>query len=162
EGPGIPPGAVITAAEVAAMFTPPASLLPPPGSTPEHDPAPSTGHAGRTPDAGNASGAGGAAGAGQGCGPSSWGPQISVRPVLDLNEEHQVQGYTAGEVIKEHLQLRDRTCVFPHCTYTARACDCDHIEPWQTDEHGRPTGGPTCTCNLAPLRLSHESGVSGR
>src|SRR5699024_9848804 len=72
EGPGIPKGTVVTAAEVAAMFTPPADLFTPPD---------------RRAD-------------GSGCGSSSRGPQISVRPVLDLNEEHQVAGYVAGEVIK--------------------------------------------------------------
>src|SRR5699024_2886444 len=81
---------------------------------------------------------------------------ISVRPVIDLNEEHEVEGYVAGDVIKDYLMLRDRTCVFPNCNHTARACDADHIDPWQTDDHGRPIGGPTCTCNLAPLCRRHH------
>jgi hypothetical protein len=42
--------------------------------------------------------------------------------------------------------------VFPWCTRPARACDCDHIQPWRDDG----TGGDTCTCQLAPLCRTHH------
>ncbi|MPV49485.1 hypothetical protein GCG21_05605 [Pseudactinotalea sp. HY160] len=132
EGPGIPPGLVITAAEVAAMFTTP------------HDAA----------MPGRAGGSGAAHGPGGSGGP--WGPQVFVRPVIDLETEHEVAGYAAGDVIKDHLHLRDRTCVFPNCARPARACDADHIDPWKTDPQGDPVGGPTCTCNLASLCRRHH------
>src|SRR5699024_3224467 len=92
EGPGLPRGLVLTAADVAAMFNRP------------------TCHEGDEQ--------------------SQVRPRISVRPVIDLNEEHEVGGYVAGDVIKDHLMLRDRTCVFPGCNHTARTCDADHIDPW--------------------------------
>src|SRR5699024_3192600 len=57
---------------------------------------------------------------------------------------------------KDQLMLRDDTCVFPGCNHTARACDADHIDPWNTDDQGRPIGGPTCTCNMAALCRTHH------
>ncbi len=46
--------------------------------------------------------------------------------------------------------LRNRICVFPHCTRTARSADLDHIDPY---EHG----STTTSANLAPLcRLHHR------
>ncbi|MPV48645.1 hypothetical protein GCG21_01180 [Pseudactinotalea sp. HY160] len=134
EGPGIPTGLVISAAEIAAMFTTP------------HDAA--------TPDSAPVDGPRGSdrpRGTGE-----LWGPQIFVRPVIDLETEHEVAGYVAGDVIKDHLHLRDRTCVFPNCARPARACDADHIDPWKTDAQGDPVGGPTCTCNLASLCRRHH------
>ncbi|MPV51098.1 hypothetical protein GCG21_14010 [Pseudactinotalea sp. HY160] len=137
EGPGIPPGLVISAAEIAAMFTTP------------HGPA--------MPDSAPADGPRGPGGPGgpRGSG-GPWGPQIFVRPVIDLETEHEVAGYAAGDVIKDHLHLRDRTCVFPNCARPARACDADHIDSWKTDAQGDPVGGPTCTCNLASLCRRHH------
>ncbi|MPV51190.1 hypothetical protein GCG21_14485 [Pseudactinotalea sp. HY160] len=132
EGPGIPPGLVISAAEVAAMFTTPHGAAMP----------------ARAGGSGAAHGPGGSGG--------SWGPQIFVRPVIDLETEHEVAGYAAGDVIKDHLHLRDRTCVFPACARPARDCDADHIDPWKTDAQGDLTGGPTCTCNLASLCRRHH------
>ncbi|QGH70320.1 hypothetical protein [Pseudactinotalea sp. HY158] len=125
EGPGIPPGLVISAAEVAAMFTTPHDAATP-------DSAPVDGPRGSDTPRGTG-------------GP--WGPQIFVRPVIDLETEHEVAGYAAGDVIKDHLHLRDRTCVFPACARPARACDADHIDPWKTDPQGDP---PTCQAELRP------------
>ncbi|QGH68827.1 HNH endonuclease signature motif containing protein [Pseudactinotalea sp. HY158] len=134
EGPGTPPGLVVSAAEVAAMFTTPHGAATP-------DSAPVDGPRGSDRPRGTG-------------GP--WGPQIFVRPVIDLETEHEVAGYAAGDVIKDHLHLRDRTCVFPNCARPARACDADHIDPWKTDRQGDLTGGPTCTCNLASLCRRHH------
>ncbi|MCW2851967.1 MAG: putative endonuclease, partial [Nocardioides sp.] len=52
---------------------------------------------------------------------------------------------TTAEVVR----LRDRTCVFPHCTRPARACDLDHVI-------AHAAGGATCECNLAPLCRHHH------
>lgn len=50
---------------------------------------------------------------------------------------------------RELVEVRDPTCVHPHCHRPARRCDCDHITPF--DE-----GGVTCPCNLAPLCRHHH------
>src|SRR5215218_2771322 len=78
---------------------------------------------------------------------------VIVRPVLDLAGHQPVDSYEIPERIARQVKLRDHHCVFPHCTRPAEACDLDHLRPHADD-------GETCPCNLAPLRLSHES--SGR
>ena len=82
--------------------------------------------------------------------------QVTVKPVIDLADHVHVQAYEVPDRIAEPVALRDVTCVFPWCTRPARrlrpdehACDCDHVVP-----HTR--GGPTCTCQLAPLCRRHH------
>jgi len=77
---------------------------------------------------------------------------IVVKPVIDLGEPQATDAYEATHRIREHVILRDRTCVFPHCNRPARRCDCDHIDPYD------PTGPrcQTCTENLAALCRRHH------
>jgi hypothetical protein len=75
--------------------------------------------------------------------------RVTVKPVIDLTEHVRVDQYDVSDRLKEHTTLRDGTCVFPWCTRPAQRLDCDHIQP-----HTR--GGPTCTCNLAPLCRPHH------
>ncbi len=84
---------------------------------------------------------------------------ITVRPVIDLNRSRTTGSYQPTDVMREHLALRDRSCVFPHCTRAAHPVrqsssgefshDADHIVP-------HDSGGETSTENLACLcRLHH-------
>jgi hypothetical protein len=62
----------------------------------------------------------------------------------------------AGAVLRRHIQIRDRTCVYPGCRCSAQHADLDH-----TLDHGR--GGATTEANSGPLcrhdhRLKHEGG----
>jgi hypothetical protein len=91
--------------------------------------------------------------------------QIIVKPVIDLEACTWSESDTVPERIKEHVALRDRTCVFPWCTRPARRChpnnpgdpgdsgeypcDNDHVIP-------RGRNGPTCSCNIAPLCRRHH------
>ena len=75
--------------------------------------------------------------------------QVIVRPVIDLNQCVAADTDDVPDRIKEHVAVRDRTCVFPWCTRPARSCDKDHIHP-------RSRNGPTCSCNIAPLCSSHH------
>lgn len=83
--------------------------------------------------------------------------QIVVKPVVDLAEHIHVTSYEVPHRLAEQAELRDQTCVFPWCTRPARrchsaeghSCDHDHVVP-----HAR--GGPTCTCNIAPLCRRHH------
>jgi hypothetical protein len=77
------------------------------------------------------------------------GTQVIVRPVIDLNQTLTAAGYEIPDRIREHIILRDRTCVFPWCTRSARSADLDHIEPYDT-------GGTTSTTNLAALCRRHH------
>ncbi|MGO4258055.1 DUF222 domain-containing protein [Marmoricola sp. RAF53] len=80
------------------------------------------------------------------------GAHITLRPVIDLNEELATTAYQPSDRLREQVILRDRTCVFPYCTRNARACDLDHIEPYD------PDGGTdqTRTSNLAALCRHHH------
>lgn len=78
--------------------------------------------------------------------------RVTIRPVIDLHDRLSASGYAVPDAIVEHIELRDRHCVFPHCERVARACDKDHIEPY--DPHGPP--GQTNTDNLASLCRSHH------
>jgi hypothetical protein len=84
--------------------------------------------------------------------------KVTVKPVIDLRTRHAVDGYRPPDRIAETVRLRDRTCVFPHCQRPARACDLDHLEPY--DPGGPP--GQTSTANLACLcRLHHRMKTHG-
>ena len=54
--------------------------------------------------------------------------------------------------MRELVILRDRHCVFPWCTRDARACDVDHITPYE--ENGPP--GQTRPDDLAVLCRRHH------
>jgi hypothetical protein len=77
--------------------------------------------------------------------------QVIVKPVLDLADciFTDLDAERVPDKVADHVAVRDRTCVFPWCTRPARACDTDHVTP-----HSR--GGPTCSCNLAPLCRRHH------
>ena len=55
--------------------------------------------------------------------------RVVLKPVIDLNQPLRANGYAIPDRIRDHVILRDRTCVFPHCTRPARRCQVDHIEP---------------------------------
>ena len=67
-------------------------------------------------------------------------------------------GYAIPDRIREQIILRDGTCVFPWCTRPARACDVDHVVPYDHDaeSEGRAQPGPTQTSNLAALCRQHH------
>lgn len=80
------------------------------------------------------------------------GVQVVVKPVIDLNTDIAVDGYEIPDRIRDHVTLRDRTCVFPYCTRPARTADIDHIESY--DPHGPP--GQTATDKVAPKCRTHH------
>ncbi|PZS40700.1 MAG: hypothetical protein DLM62_01520 [Pseudonocardiales bacterium] len=62
----------------------------------------------------------------------------------------------AGAVLRRHVQIRDRSCVYPGCRATARSADLDH-----TVDHTH--GGPTTGANSGPLcRHDHQLKTVGR
>ncbi|MFI7589594.1 DUF222 domain-containing protein [Spongisporangium articulatum] len=80
--------------------------------------------------------------------------------LLGLGRSTRTAGYVAGQVLKEHVQTRDRYCRFPGCRTQASACDVDHRHPYAA-------GGETCACNGVSLcghhhRVKHETGWSVR
>jgi hypothetical protein len=84
--------------------------------------------------------------------------EVTIKPVIDLNTRLTAQVYKVPADIREQVQLRDRTCVFPGCARPARRCDVDHIIAYDhdADAEGRPQPGPTTTSNLACLCRFHH------
>ena len=77
------------------------------------------------------------------------GEQITVKPVTDLADHQHVSAYEAPDRLSEQTALINPTCVFPWCTRAARLCDDEHPVPFDK-------GGPTCSCNQAPLCRRHH------
>ena len=84
--------------------------------------------------------------------------KVTVKPVIDLNQEKAAPGYEIPDRIREHIILRDRVCVFPWCGRPARGCDVDHVIEYDHDAEaeGRPQPGPTETENLGALCRFHH------
>jgi hypothetical protein len=78
---------------------------------------------------------------------------ITVQPVIDLNDGQSVNAYEHPTLIKERTLLRTLGDVFPHSTSrAARRLDHDHPTPY--DPLGPP--GQTGDHNDAPLSGSHH------
>lgn len=78
---------------------------------------------------------------------------LTVKPVVDLDDHHQVDAYEVPDRLREQVILLHGRCVFPFCRKPARASDCDRIAPHRPDD---PEAGPTCSCNVAPLCRHHH------
>ena len=76
------------------------------------------------------------------------GTKVTVRPVLDLNEELATDCYEPTVLQKEQAWLTHPTCVFPLCTRPSRGKDTDHIVEYPL--------GETTSWNLAPLCRRHH------
>lgn len=76
------------------------------------------------------------------------GTKITVRPVLDLNDELTTDCYEATPLQKEQAWLIHPVCVFPGCSRPSRGKDTDHIVEWPI--------GRTESRNLAPLCRVHH------
>ncbi|NPC98297.1 HNH endonuclease signature motif containing protein [Nocardioides sp. zg-DK7169] len=80
------------------------------------------------------------------CGPDT---QVTLKPVIDLDAHHHTDAYAVPDRLSEQTRLSQPSCAFPWCERPARRCDTDHVVA-----HG--SGGPTCSCNLAPLCRRHH------
>jgi len=74
---------------------------------------------------------------------------VTVRPVIDLNQERASVGYQPSQTLREQVLLTTRHCAFPGCHQSARRADLDHI-------HAHADGGQTSSANLAPLCRGHH------
>ena len=75
-----------------------------------------------------------------------------IKPVIDLDEHHHTDAYAIPDRMAEQLHLTQPSCAFPWCDRPAKRCDTDHV----TAHGAGSTGGPTCSCNLAPLCRRHH------
>ena len=75
--------------------------------------------------------------------------QVVIKPVIDLDAHHRTDAYAIPDRLAEQTRLTQPTCAFPWCERRATRCDCDHVV-------AHAAGGPTCSCNLAPLCRRHH------
>ncbi|MCW2816734.1 MAG: endonuclease [Nocardioides sp.] len=75
------------------------------------------------------------------------GTKVTIKPVIDLVANPTTDAYRPSDAIREHVVLRDRTCVFPDCR--RRKVDLDHIVPFDA-------GGTTSADNLVMLCRRHH------
>ena len=73
---------------------------------------------------------------------------VTVRPVIDLNQNLATDSYRPTDVMREQAILTNATCVYPHCSRPSRSADLDHVENWD--------GTNTTSANLAPLCRGHH------
>jgi hypothetical protein len=64
-------------------------------------------------------------------------------------ETHGHHAYRPSARMRRLIQQQQPRCVFPTCRRPAEQCDLDRTIP-------HDQGGPTCPCNLAPLRRRHH------
>ncbi|WP_166134866.1 HNH endonuclease signature motif containing protein [Nocardioides ochotonae] len=75
--------------------------------------------------------------------------QVTIKPVIDLEAHHHTDAYAVPDRVAEQTRLAQPVCAFPWCERPARRCDADHVT-------AHDDGGPTCSCNLAPLCRRHH------
>lgn len=82
--------------------------------------------------------------------------EVIIQPVIDLRDHRESGGYQPSERVRRHVLAGEENCAFPYCARQATRCDGDHVV-------AHAEGGPTCSCNLAPLcRLHHRAKTHGR
>ena len=77
---------------------------------------------------------------------------LTIKPVIDLNEGRSVNQYEHPPDVKERGLLRSAGDVFPHAQTQSRTLDNDHPDPF--DKNGPP--GQTGDHNHAPLGRRHH------
>ena len=87
---------------------------------------------------------------------------MTVRPVLDLEVDHPVDGYEVPDRLREQVRLRTPAEVFPWSGNLSRRKDLDHTVPYLSPDRGGPPG-QTRVGNLGPLsRYGHRVKTHGR
>ncbi|WP_323794210.1 HNH endonuclease signature motif containing protein, partial [Nocardioides sp.] len=82
------------------------------------------------------------------------GTTVTIKPVIDLNQEISTNAYVPTAKLVEQVRLRDQNCVFPNCTRRAEHCDLDHRVPFNKKDPS--AGGQTTTSNLSLLCRKHH------
>ena len=74
--------------------------------------------------------------------------------VIDLRERLECHGYQPTPRIREHLIVRDSTCVFSWCGRNARHCDLDHVLAY---DHDHPAANPSTAPGANPGVRTHPT-----
>lgn len=88
--------------------------------------------------------------------------QVTVNPVIDLENQAAVDAYEVPERHREAVQLRSPADAMPFAVNTGRGMDHDHTEPYISPDDGGPPG-QTHPGNLGLLvRFHHRLKTFGR
>ncbi|HET6652130.1 MAG TPA: DUF222 domain-containing protein, partial [Nocardioides sp.] len=90
---------------------------------------------------------------------------VTVKPVIDLDEDRPVDGYEVPDRLREQIHLRSPASAFPYSSATGRRMDLDHTIPWVTGSPTESTGPPGQTRieNLGKLtRFEHRVKTHGK
>jgi hypothetical protein len=80
---------------------------------------------------------------------------VTVKPIIDLNNQAPADGYETPARIREAVHLRTPADCFPYATNTGRAVDLDHTDEYVPLTQGGQAG-QTRTDNLGPLTRRHH------
>ncbi|MGI8331202.1 DUF222 domain-containing protein [Actinomadura scrupuli] len=77
------------------------------------------------------------------------GQTTSSGNIVAVSALHGHGAYRPPAAMKRLIQHNHQICAFPSCNRKSTRCDLDHTVPFHK-------GGPTCSCNLAPLCRHHH------
>ncbi len=87
---------------------------------------------------------------------------VTVKPVIDLDADHPVDGYEVPDRLREQVYLRTPSDAFPWSGNLSRRSDLDHTIAYVAPDRGGPPG-QTRIGNLGPLsRYAHRVKTHGR
>jgi hypothetical protein len=88
---------------------------------------------------------------------------VSVKPVIDLDEDRPVDCYEVPDRLRDQMHLRSPASAFPYSSATGRRMDLDHTIPFRVSTGSTPDGGQTWVGNLGKLtRFEHRVKTHGR
>ncbi len=80
---------------------------------------------------------------------------VTVKPVIDLNDQIPVDAYEIPDRIRETIHLAIPVDCFPYATSTRRTGDIDHTIPFVKPDDGGPPG-QTAVGKLGPITRFHH------
>jgi len=80
---------------------------------------------------------------------------VTVKPVIDLNNQVPVDAYEIPDRIRDAVHLRSPVDCFPYASSTARTGDLDHTIAYLSPDEGGPPG-QTGLDKLGPLTRTHH------
>lgn len=81
--------------------------------------------------------------------------QVTIKPVIDLNDQTPVDAYEIPDRLREAVHLRSPVDVFPFATNSSRRRDIDHTDAYHSPDDGGPPG-QTRLENLGPMIRFHH------
>jgi len=86
---------------------------------------------------------------------------LTIKPVLDLNNRASVDAYEVPDRMAETVLLRNPCCPFPWCTNRSRNKDTDHVRRYVAPGEGGLLGQTTAHNLAPPCRRHHRLKTHG-